>query len=187
MGLKQVFKVSYPFQWYKAQSTDLYQEISPIGLVLSLYTSRFLRKEWCHIYACCPMPAPADQISFHNIQISSASFHNACPYRHSLFCCSTEIMSSNTPKVLKHWRELRALIPTGKIAAASWILFKYLSFIDYCLMFMTVILCAFLVVCSCLPSHWFMYETCLLSATCFLQANRSGLFPPCVCFVCKYW
>jgi len=39
--------------------------------------------------------APSTSYSIHFFTHSLSSFRNTCPYHHNLFCCSTEIMSSN--------------------------------------------------------------------------------------------
>jgi len=39
--------------------------------------------------------APSTSYSIHFFTQSLSSFHNTCPYHCSLFCCSTEIISSN--------------------------------------------------------------------------------------------
>jgi len=39
---------------------------------------------------------PSTSYSIHLFTQSLSSFRNTCPYNHNLFCCSTEIMSSNT-------------------------------------------------------------------------------------------
>jgi len=39
--------------------------------------------------------APSTSYSIHFFTQSLSSFHCTCPYHRSLFCCSTEIMSSN--------------------------------------------------------------------------------------------
>ena len=39
--------------------------------------------------------APSASYSIHFFTQSLSSFHNTCPYHRNLFCCSTEIISSN--------------------------------------------------------------------------------------------
>jgi len=39
--------------------------------------------------------APSSSYSIHFFTQSLSVFHSTCPYHHNMFCCSTEIMSSN--------------------------------------------------------------------------------------------
>ena len=40
--------------------------------------------------------APSTSYTIHFFTQSFSSFHSTCPYHRNLFCCTTEIMSSNT-------------------------------------------------------------------------------------------
>jgi len=46
------------------------------------------------VYLCLGL-APSTSYTIHFFTQSFSSFRNTCPYHRSMFCCSTEIMSSN--------------------------------------------------------------------------------------------
>jgi len=50
--------------------------------------------------------APSTSYSIHFFTQSSSYFRSTCPYNHNLFCCSTEIISSNPGLFLNPYLEL---------------------------------------------------------------------------------
>ena len=51
--------------------------------------------------------APSTSYSMHFFTQSSSSFCSTCSYHHNLFCCNTEIMSSNPSLSSKTWHAER--------------------------------------------------------------------------------
>jgi len=76
--------------------------INLLHLLWSIASSLFNLHAWpSFFYNLCPGPlwsssilGPSTSYSIHFFTQSSSSFHSTCPYHRSLFCCSTNVISS---------------------------------------------------------------------------------------------